>query len=64
MTAAETSILESPRRRRRLTVGRVARASVPYLLILPVLVAVGAILGYPLPTASSGSPSSTTGCSS
>ena len=45
-TAAETSILESPRRRRRLTVGRVARASVPYLLILPVLVAVGAILGY------------------
>jgi N,N'-diacetylchitobiose transport system permease protein len=47
VTAAETSILESPRRR-RLTFGRIARASVPYLLILPVLVAVGAILGYPL----------------
>ena len=47
MTAAETSILESPRRR-RVTLARLARASVPYWLILPVLLAVGAILGYPL----------------
>jgi len=37
-----------PRRRRRLTAGRFFRASVPYALILPVLVAIGAVLGYPL----------------
>ena len=37
-----------PRRRRRVTARRVARASVPYWLILPVLGAIGAILGYPL----------------
>src|SRR6266567_9333250 len=43
--AAETAW---SRRRRRLTWGRVARASVPYWLILPVLGAIGAILGYPL----------------
>jgi N,N'-diacetylchitobiose transport system permease protein len=36
------------RRRRRLTWGHVLRASVPYLLILPVVLAVAAILGYPL----------------
>ena len=47
MTAAETPILDSPRRR-RVTVARVLRASVPYWLILPVLLAIGAILGYPL----------------
>ncbi|HLY95028.1 MAG TPA: sugar ABC transporter permease [Gaiellaceae bacterium] len=43
--AAETTW---SRRRRRLTWGRVARGSVPYWLILPVLGAIGAILGYPL----------------
>jgi N,N'-diacetylchitobiose transport system permease protein len=37
-----------PRRHRRLTAARVARGSVPYALILPVIAAVGAILGYPL----------------
>jgi N,N'-diacetylchitobiose transport system permease protein len=42
--AAETSTTWSRRRRRR----RVARGSVPYLLILPVLGVIGAILGYPL----------------
>src|SRR5262245_57529611 len=36
------------RRRRRVSVSRAARASVPYWLILPVLVTIGAILGYPL----------------
>jgi N,N'-diacetylchitobiose transport system permease protein len=41
--AAETSTTWSRRRRRR-----VARGSVPYLLILPVLGVIGAILGYPL----------------
>jgi N,N'-diacetylchitobiose transport system permease protein len=43
--AAEAS---GPRRRRHLTWGRVARGSVPYGLILPVLLIVGAILAYPL----------------
>jgi N,N'-diacetylchitobiose transport system permease protein len=37
-----------PRRRRRFTAGRFFRAAVPYALILPVLVAIGAVLGYPL----------------
>ena len=37
-----------PRRHRRLTAARVARGSVPYALILPVIAAVGTILGYPL----------------
>ena len=41
--AAETSTTWSRRRRRR-----VSRGSVPYLLILPVLGVIGAILGYPL----------------
>lgn len=36
------------RRRRRPTVGAIARASVPFWLILPVLAAIGGILGYPL----------------
>jgi N,N'-diacetylchitobiose transport system permease protein len=37
-----------PRRHRRLTWGRVARGSVPYWLILPVLLVVGGITAYPL----------------
>ena len=36
------------RRRRPLSVGRVARGSVPYLLVAPVVIAIVAILGYPL----------------
>ena len=36
------------RRRRPLDARRVARGAVPYLLITPVVVAIGAILGYPL----------------
>lgn len=36
------------RRRRGLNRERLLRGSVPYLLILPVVVAVGAVLGYPL----------------
>ena len=36
------------RRRRPLSAARLARASVPYLLVLPVVAAIGAILGYPL----------------
>jgi N,N'-diacetylchitobiose transport system permease protein len=35
-------------RRRRVRGSRAARASVPYLLIAPVLAAIGVILGYPL----------------
>ena len=35
-------------RRRRLTWARVGRSSVPYLLILPVVTALAAILGYPI----------------
>jgi N,N'-diacetylchitobiose transport system permease protein len=46
-SAAETAIGTS-RRRRRLTRRAVARGSVPYALILPVLVVVGAVLGYPI----------------
>jgi N,N'-diacetylchitobiose transport system permease protein len=48
---AEPSLTAEPglsRARRRLTWSRVGRASVPYLLILPVLAAVGTILGYPI----------------
>jgi N,N'-diacetylchitobiose transport system permease protein len=45
--AAETQVVES-RRRRRLEGARLARASVPYWLILPVLGAIGAVFGYPL----------------
>jgi N,N'-diacetylchitobiose transport system permease protein len=44
--AAETP--EWSRQRRRLSAVRIARGSVPYLLILPVLVVIGAVLGYPL----------------
>ena len=45
--AAETSPPWS-RRRRPFTWARALRASVPYWLILPVVAAIGAILGYPL----------------
>ncbi len=45
-TAAETASKWS--RRRPLTWARVGRASVPYGLILPVVAALGAILGYPI----------------
>ena len=44
--AAESSTLRSRRRPR--TVRRALRGSVPYLLILPVIVVITAILGYPL----------------
>ena len=37
-----------PRRRRPLGVRGVARGAVPYVLVAPVLLVVGAILGYPL----------------
>jgi N,N'-diacetylchitobiose transport system permease protein len=47
VNAAETSIGLS-RRRRRLTVRRAFGASVPYWLVLPVLVTIGAVLGYPI----------------
>jgi N,N'-diacetylchitobiose transport system permease protein len=43
--AAETTRCS---RRRRLTWARVGRSSVPYSLILPVVAALGAILGYPI----------------
>lgn len=45
--AAEIGPLRS-RRRRILTPSRVLRGSVPYLLVFPVIVVIGAILGYPL----------------
>jgi N,N'-diacetylchitobiose transport system permease protein len=45
---AAEALLLPPRRRRRLTFGRVGRASVPYGLTLPVVVVIGAILGYPI----------------
>jgi N,N'-diacetylchitobiose transport system permease protein len=44
--AAETPTLRSRRRPR--TLRRIARGAVPYLLILPVVVVITAILGYPL----------------
>ena len=44
--AAESHTLRSRRRPR--TLRRIARGSVPYLLILPVIVVITAILGYPL----------------
>jgi N,N'-diacetylchitobiose transport system permease protein len=46
--AAETAPLSRSRRRRRVSRVRALRATVPYLLILPVVVVVAAILGYPL----------------
>ena len=47
MNAAETSIRLS-RRRRRVTVRRAFGASVPFWLVLPVLITIGAVLGYPI----------------
>jgi N,N'-diacetylchitobiose transport system permease protein len=44
--AAELGALRA--RRRRFTWSRAFRASVPYLLLLPVAVVIGAVLGYPL----------------
>jgi N,N'-diacetylchitobiose transport system permease protein len=44
--AAEAAL--QPRRRRPLTVARVVRRSAPYLLIAPIVLVIGAILGYPL----------------
>jgi N,N'-diacetylchitobiose transport system permease protein len=44
--AAEATL--RPRRRRPFTFARVLRATAPYLLILPVVVVIAAILGYPL----------------
>ena len=44
--AAEAAL--RPRRRRPLTAARALRAAAPYLLIAPVVLVVGAILGYPL----------------
>ena len=44
--AAEATL--RPRRRRPFTFARVLRAAAPYLLILPVVVVIAAILGYPL----------------
>lgn len=43
--AAETGLRS---RRRRRPAARVARGTVPYLLVLPVAAVIGAILGYPL----------------
>jgi N,N'-diacetylchitobiose transport system permease protein len=37
-----------PRRRRPVSLSRGLRAAVPFLLILPVIAAIGAVLGYPL----------------
>ena len=48
MAQQATAGTKASRRRRRRSPGAVARASVPYWLILPVLVAMGAILAYPL----------------
>jgi len=45
--AAAGTLLGTSRRRRRLGV-RAAHAAVPYALILPVVVVIGVILGYPL----------------
>ena len=44
--AGETDL--RPRRRRPFTAARALRAAAPYLLIAPVVLVVGAILGYPL----------------
>jgi N,N'-diacetylchitobiose transport system permease protein len=46
-TAAETTTAWA-RRRRPLTLRRAFSAAVPYLLILPVLAVIGAVLGYPI----------------
>ena len=46
MTVAAEATAHRSRRRPRAK--RIAQASVPYLLILPVIVVITAILGYPL----------------
>jgi N,N'-diacetylchitobiose transport system permease protein len=45
---ATTAAEGLPRRRRVLTRERVGRVSAPYLLIAPVVLVIGAVLGYPL----------------
>jgi N,N'-diacetylchitobiose transport system permease protein len=47
-TAVAAELGLPARRRRRFSWTRVSRGSVPYLLILPVALIIGAILGYPL----------------
>jgi N,N'-diacetylchitobiose transport system permease protein len=47
-TALAAEATPRPRRRRPFTVARVVRGAAPYLLILPVVVTIVAILGYPL----------------
>ena len=47
-TAAVAGTGLDPSRRRPLSRGRLLRGAVPYALILPVVAAIGAILGYPL----------------
>jgi N,N'-diacetylchitobiose transport system permease protein len=51
VTETTAAVAEAPTpwpRRRPLTLRRVLRAATPYALILPVLVVMGAVLGYPL----------------
>jgi N,N'-diacetylchitobiose transport system permease protein len=45
---AAEAVPSRPRRRSRLSALRIGRGAVPYLLILPVIATIGAILGYPL----------------
>src|SRR5262245_50546664 len=47
-TIAAGSAYGPARRRRRFTVHRALRGAGPYLLILPVVLVIGAILGYPI----------------
>ena len=47
-TAAVASPPLRTRRRRPLSLARVGRGAVPFLLVLPVVFAIVAILGYPL----------------
>src|SRR5689334_19158199 len=47
MAAAAETTLQRSRRRSRLR-GRVLRGAIPYGLIVPVVVTIGLILGYPL----------------
>jgi len=46
-TAAAGTLLGTSRRRRRVW-GRAAGGAVPYVLIAPVVVVIGVVLGYPL----------------
>jgi N,N'-diacetylchitobiose transport system permease protein len=47
-TAIAAEAAFRPRRRRPFTLARVVRGAAPYLLILPVVATIAAILGYPL----------------